>query len=74
VLLWFACCADQNGLLCAVPASDNSLQEEKKAEVFVSMRRARANARLVGVRQKRADDKAKEADAPKAKAPAADAE
>ena len=50
-------------------------QDEKNAQVFVSMRRARADARLVGIRQKKKDEKDKEADAP-AKAPkgAADAE
>ena len=37
------------------------------------MRRARANARLVGIRQKRKEEKSTEAE-PKAKAGAADAE
>jgi len=35
----------------------SNLQEEKSASVFYGMRMARASARMVGVRQKNADDK-----------------
>ena len=41
-------------------------EEEKKASVFKSMRIARANARLIGIREKRAKEKA-EAEAMKKK-------
>ena len=41
-------------------------EEEKKTSVFKTMRIARANARLVGIREKRAREKA-EADAMKKK-------
>ena len=48
-------------------------EEEKNAQVFLGMRRARADARLVGIRQKKKDDKEKDAEAPKKeKAAAAD--
>ena len=37
----------------------------KKTSAFTTLRRARANARLVGVRQKKKDEKEKDGDAPK---------